>query len=274
MNDTKNCLQTDWMGSLSDTLFINQLSIPGTHDSGARYGIFAKCQNTTIQEQLEMGIRFFDIRLCHISNQLAIYHGPFFQRLYFADVLKTAQLFLIRHPSEVILFRITENEHKPKNNQQTFQETWNTCIQSVDSLIYKGQTEAIQLQDVKGKILLFGQHHSSLPFIYGENMLIQDNYHITLGKTQPISTKLANILSHLTLSIPDSSRVWKVNYCSGTGVPLFSPKKVANRVNPFVLQTLNDSKVHWSGIVLFDFPSQPLIDAVFLLNSQKKQKAE
>ncbi|MBN2843687.1 MAG: hypothetical protein JXM68_11380, partial [Sedimentisphaerales bacterium] len=50
----------NWMQDLKDTALLSQLSIPGTHDSGARFepiGGTAKCQNLTIAEQLAIGVR-------------------------------------------------------------------------------------------------------------------------------------------------------------------------------------------------------------------------
>src|SRR5687767_170537 len=67
-----------WMGALYDNVLVSQISIPGTHDSGARFEPFpgtAKCQNLTISQQLDAGIRFLDIRNRHIDNAFAIHHG-------------------------------------------------------------------------------------------------------------------------------------------------------------------------------------------------------
>ncbi|MBN2842929.1 MAG: hypothetical protein JXM68_07555, partial [Sedimentisphaerales bacterium] len=50
----------NWMAAQKDISLLSQLSIPGTHDSGARFepiGGTAKCQNLTIAEQLAIGVR-------------------------------------------------------------------------------------------------------------------------------------------------------------------------------------------------------------------------
>ena len=64
---------TDWMSAVNDSLKLSAISIPGTHDSGARYDPpllsgTAKCQDLTIREQLNAGTRFLDIRCRHIDN--------------------------------------------------------------------------------------------------------------------------------------------------------------------------------------------------------------
>ena len=70
--------RADWMASLDDATAINALTIPGTHDSGALHSIadaVGKCQTLNIAEQMEMGVRFLDIRLQITDNKLRIVHS-------------------------------------------------------------------------------------------------------------------------------------------------------------------------------------------------------
>ncbi|MFD5514128.1 phosphatidylinositol-specific phospholipase C domain-containing protein [Streptomyces sp. NPDC127051] len=71
------------------------MTIPGTHESCARYGGLAvACQALTLPEQFDKGVRFIDIR-CNLKNgEFHIYHGPFDQRITFASVLDQCQEFL------------------------------------------------------------------------------------------------------------------------------------------------------------------------------------
>ena len=46
-----------WMSYLDPTTLFSDLSVPGTHDSTARFNYFAQCQSMTIQDQLTAGIR-------------------------------------------------------------------------------------------------------------------------------------------------------------------------------------------------------------------------
>ena len=53
-----------WMKGLSDALPVCQMTIPAPHDSGALLGGEAlQTQDISIREQLEAGVRGFDIRL-------------------------------------------------------------------------------------------------------------------------------------------------------------------------------------------------------------------
>lgn len=96
-----------WMTDLSDDMNLYDLAIPGTHDSGTKYADMnsASCQNWTIEEQLNDGIRFFDVR---IDEHLKVNHGGISCHLDFTTVLQWCDNFLSKHPSETIIMRLKE----------------------------------------------------------------------------------------------------------------------------------------------------------------------
>ena len=52
-----------WMKRLPDNKKLSELSIPGTHDTCARFGgDFAQCQSLALRDQFSIGLRFLDIR--------------------------------------------------------------------------------------------------------------------------------------------------------------------------------------------------------------------
>lgn len=68
---------TNWMSKIDGTRLISDINIPGTHDSATRsveciQGLFdvvgkayAKCQDLSIREQLDAGIRYLDLRVSY-----------------------------------------------------------------------------------------------------------------------------------------------------------------------------------------------------------------
>lgn len=120
-----------WMGSVADNTNLAALSIPGTHDSGARtepVSGTAKCQNLSIREQLDAGTRFLDIRCRHIGDAFAIHHGSIYQNLNFTDVLTACYSFLAANPTETIVMCVKE-EYDPTNNTRTFEQTFDSYTQ-------------------------------------------------------------------------------------------------------------------------------------------------
>ena len=98
-----NC--SAWMKGLTDDVPVCRLTIPATHDSGALLGGEAlQTQDISIREQLEAGVRGFDIRLQACENgKLGVYHSVQFQETYWeTEVLPTFIDFLKRYPSEML----------------------------------------------------------------------------------------------------------------------------------------------------------------------------
>ena len=107
----------DWMASLSDERVLNEIAVPGTHDSATRYvqlAWFSKCQALGIREQLEAGFRYLDIRLGLAEGEgLQLMHGftrcktgpmPWSGTLMLDAVLDDCCAFLQAHPGETVLF--------------------------------------------------------------------------------------------------------------------------------------------------------------------------
>ena len=79
-----------WMYYVNDSTSLANLTIPGSHDSGALYEPVAGtaiCQNLSIREQLDIGVRYLDIRLRQYGNALVVHHGSVYQHQNFDDVL-------------------------------------------------------------------------------------------------------------------------------------------------------------------------------------------
>ena len=108
----------NWITPLDDDIYVSQLSIPGTHDAAtqnAGYLIPAgRCQDYTIEEQLAMGIRAFDLRPTTTGNRfsdetsdgnrnLPIYHGMTSCKTDMETVFSTFNTFLAKNPGEFII---------------------------------------------------------------------------------------------------------------------------------------------------------------------------
>ncbi|CCE31091.1 hypothetical protein E4U22_003240 [Claviceps purpurea] len=103
-----------WMQELRDEWPLTLLSIPGTHNSPTCHRALpsVRCQATTIEEQLENGVRFLDIRVSAKPDDdaLALVHGAFPISMsgtkYFGDMLEDVYRFLEENPSEAVLMSV------------------------------------------------------------------------------------------------------------------------------------------------------------------------
>ncbi len=107
-----------WMKELHDQTPISGLSIPGTHNSPTCHRALpsVRCQAVSPREQLENGIRFFDIRVKPDSptdvenDRLELVHSVFPISLtgpkYFRDLVNETLAFLDRNPSETVIISV------------------------------------------------------------------------------------------------------------------------------------------------------------------------
>lgn len=102
--------RTCWMQEVADDTPVTALSIPGTHDAGCISGVLSlgQTQSLGIDDQLDAGIRFLDIRLAHYQDDLFVHHDVVFTDKSYTDVLITCSKFLHKYPSETILMSIME----------------------------------------------------------------------------------------------------------------------------------------------------------------------
>jgi hypothetical protein len=115
----------NWMSRIDDSKKLILMNIPGTHDSAAycmnRISFkCAKTQDLTIKEQLEIGIRDFDIRIFQAHEDTSqdediicchgicdCYVSPNFcdnRKLTYKSVLLDVKNFLEKNPTEAVLF--------------------------------------------------------------------------------------------------------------------------------------------------------------------------
>lgn len=71
------------------------------------YRGWSQCQTRTVAEQLNDGIRAFDLRLARAKNgEILCCHGLYGESL--ADILKAVQVFSKRHPKEIIVLDLAK----------------------------------------------------------------------------------------------------------------------------------------------------------------------
>ncbi|EEP80512.1 conserved hypothetical protein [Uncinocarpus reesii 1704] len=107
-----------WMRELNNDTLLSALSIPGTHNSPTCHLAppSVRCQAASPREQLENGVRFFDIRVQPqfpndpSKDSLVLVHSAFPISLtgnkYFRDLVQEIEAFLERNPSETLIMSV------------------------------------------------------------------------------------------------------------------------------------------------------------------------
>ena len=274
---------SDWMSKLEDTVYLSELTIPGTHDSGALHETFpdtAKCQRLTIPEQLNCGTRFLDIRCRRIDNVFKIYHGSAFQYLDFQDVVDYCRQFLKAHPFETIIMLVKE-ESSPKNSIVEFEEIFHQYI-SKNIELWHLDDKLPKLGDVRGKIVLirrFSVNKEPLG-IHAKNwkdnttcqidstitIKLQDKYHTKTGRQK--WQQFNNLLTEA--AIDSSTTTLYLNYTSGYksgtfNIPRISP--ISDYMNPLVDDFFAKTKGRF-GVIVMDFATPEINSKIIAANSR------
>jgi hypothetical protein len=146
LSSSSNINPQDWLAEVNPSLPLKQLALAGTHDSGTatisaaspltndapsaiaklyqRGGEVArriiagwgKSQELNTTQQLQQGIRYFDLRLCGSSaiSSITTCHGVAGEKL--SEVIRQVQVFNQAHPQEIIFLDF--NHWYPKNTSE------------------------------------------------------------------------------------------------------------------------------------------------------------
>ncbi|MGW4686802.1 phosphatidylinositol-specific phospholipase C [Streptomyces sp. NPDC004244] len=241
----------DWMAGLADSTALQRMTIPGTHDSGARQGgLYVACQNTSIAEQLDSGIRFLDVRCRVTGGSFAIHHGSFYQGLMFGDVLVACRDFLAAHPRETVLMRVRQ-EYSTEGDavfRAVFDDYldrrgWRPLFRIADTLPTLGRA--------RGAVVLLADNGGLPGLRYGDGGVfdVQDDWN-----AEPFA-KRGLIENHFRKAVQQPGRLF-VNHTSTSAY--LPPRWNSDRLNPQVHAFVDGAELAGRtglGIVPMDFPN-------------------
>ena len=274
----------DWMGRLDDSRAIAELSIPGTHDSGALhepYPGLAQCQKLTIAEQLAAGVRYFDVRCRHVGDQFLIYHGAIDQEQTFDDVLAAMYQFLDDHPGETLLVSVKE-EAVASNVDRSFEATFDAYVAQAAPRWDLAPTLP-RLGDARGKLVLVRRFPATAVPLgidatqWADNatfsisdadaqLHIEDNYMVTTD-----DMKWSDITALLADAAAGDPATWDLAYTSGyqtiSGLPNIT--SVSDDINQRLDTLLADrANAHAHlGTLVMDFATAKRAAAIIAKNA-------
>ena len=264
-----------WMADLEDERAINELSIPGTHDSGATHSIAdvaGKCQSLSIEDQLYIGVRFLDIRLQLVGDELMVVHSFVDQRTEFEDVIEDIVEFIEDNPTEFLFISIKEDAD-PKRPKGDF-----TAILEDELREYERISESTTLPktvgEARGKIYVISRYadatmgipaysgwQDSTSFELGE-LYVQDNYHVDSAEE-----KLSDI--EAAMAMADKCTYGLVlNFTScylASGFPPSYAATPAKTINPWILERLF-IEARPQGVLVCDFITSEMSKAIWEVN--------
>ncbi|MCW7548055.1 phosphatidylinositol-specific phospholipase C [Photorhabdus sp. APURE] len=218
-----------WMGRLhDDNRLLSHITIPGTHESCAHRNIsgMVQCQDLSISDQLQLGIRYLDIR-CHAETNnrgfiidgyegrwiFDIHHGIINEYIIFDKVINDCENFLKANPLETILMSIKQEQSKEPD------ELFNAIFKRYKdkySPLFHDDCQIPKLGDVRGKIVIISRN-KGLPGIAWTSMDIEDHYD-NPGKKE----KYHLVVNHLEKALKDSGDTLYLTNTSAYSGPDFT----------------------------------------------------
>ena len=258
-----------WMAGLDDNTSLREVNMPGSHDTMALYSIgdlAGQCQTLGLEDQLNIGIRFLDIRLQEVNNELKAVHGFIDQRASFESIVITVESFLKNNSGEFIIMSIKEEEKSSKSTM-SFEECLKQYIKSDKWLTSTSIPN--KLGDVRGKIAILSRYSGStigIPaydgwtdnsaFTLPNNIRVQDHY-----KLKNTETKKEEIKSCFNDTADYSLKInFLSGYLEGGFPPSYAPS-VANDINQWINNEIKN--ISKRGIVLYDFVTSSLMKGWF-----------
>jgi 1-phosphatidylinositol phosphodiesterase len=235
--------KAQWMKYVPDTIRLNELAIPGTHDtmtynkSGFISDDWVKTQTKSLTTQLNAGVRMLDIRARHYKNGFPIHHGSVYLNVNFDSVLYDVTTFLRNNPSETVVIRLMQ-EHTGTGNTRTYADTFRSYMNQYypnTTTTYfnymwrpRGQTNPY-LSSMRGKIVFMLHRGADVYSNFSESdiasygleynnptlMSIQDNYNL-LAPSELYDKKWVPIKDQLYASSVGKGTKIFINYLSGS----------------------------------------------------------
>ena len=275
---------SSWMAKLSDSTKISALSLPGSHDSGATHSIAdfsGKCQDYGIKPQLQMGVRFFDIRLKNSGGNLRIMHGFIDQKLSYDTFLDEVNAFINTHEKETIFLSIKNEATDSGTSEEFASAVLSTSKAHLGEKWAAPRTMPTTIGEVRGKVVLLSRFqadygvdcYSGWPgearkegFDIDNGIHVQDYY--ALPDCEAKKASVLECLSYANQNATTGASPFVLNFFSGyleNAFPMSYSVPVAKQMNPFALEQIKNYST--TGVCIFDFVNEKLCEAVIGRNA-------
>ncbi len=269
-------ISSEWMKYVEDNTKLTELSIPGSHDSGARHSIAdvaGKCQDMPIANQLASGVRFLDIRLKLTNNKLVVVHDFVDQDLSFDDVITDLISFIQKYDSETVLISIKEDA-SAANSTISFDSALVQQLSKYKEMFSFVDKLPATLGEARGNIYIISRYSGAsigIPAYKGwkdsttfvlNDFYIQDNYCVS-----DVSDKIEDIKQTFAYSSSKPEQL-TLNFTScylDHGFPPLYAGTTAKEINTWLLEYLEEFEGS-CGIVISDYVTSELMEKIYERN--------
>ncbi|XP_020562935.2 uncharacterized protein LOC110015950 [Oryzias latipes] len=248
---------TDWMASIPDETPISAVPIPGTHESLTFSKLkFAGNQVWTLEQQLRVGIRYFDIHAgmwLASENEISIRDDKWMidQKINLQTVIEQIRSFLRSHKKEAVVLKLTLHGRQQDKVAALIKKLFG----KFENVLWR-EKGIPTMEKVRGKIVLLDSGKLHFGIQNKDSKFFQSN-------------KLVNVEGKI--------ESMKLDFCDRNIVVTENPttrpqdtKEAAKKINQHLSEFLQRHKISSSnqgclGIISMDFPSPELIEKIIHL---------
>ena len=302
----------EWMAGIPDEALLSSINIPATHDTGTAGVVedlipsvsITSCQNLYYDEQLNMGVRSFDIRANATKDDASaadvkiVHGGELWQcqekngsDLTLQSILNTSLGFLEKHKSETVILTVKPDAGSTIGLEHAVAE----FIEKNKNKVYSGG-DIPSMKEARGKIIflrrfnLTKNYDSSVERAMGFNLTnwddikykdykyayklyddgknhvyIQDAYNTYGSEKWPYILETMKQTTGQDTSHPIEYNSWVFNYTScSQGAPL----GLTQEINPRLFKD-EDNCIdnRFLGTVMLNFIDEPMSRLIYETNS-------
>ncbi|MEQ9308673.1 MAG: hypothetical protein RLN90_04410 [Balneolaceae bacterium] len=261
----KNILP-NWMSKLKSSTpnfaskKISEVFWPGTHDSSC-YDMslltpipiaFTQTQFLSFLEQLNCGVRYFDLRLSWISEKsFRFYHGPANTNVYLDDLLKALETFYskVENDKEIVILDFT-HFYSTFDSDKKYQDFINVILNSsIKSKLVEMGTSSVTLSSIwsKNTNIIASVKYESFSSLLTQNRIWDGSYLFANGWSGtafwPNTSVLFKMISFLTNILNQSylGRLWVLQNILTPDTSIAGAKSIyllSKEANPSLFENL------------------------------------
>ncbi|KAL5611648.1 hypothetical protein BROUX41_000770 [Berkeleyomyces rouxiae] len=286
--DLAKASNTNWMGKISSDISVSAISIPGTHASmTVTLGnhLDDQCQNTNLEQQLDGGIRYLDLKARRHGDRLHIFNGGRSTAYDLGDVFETSIKFLEQHETEFIIMCLTKDSWRDGSHvfetlvQDSYVNAETDLGKKIRKRLYIPKNPKDfsypTLGEIRGKLLIIQDFTTETPGRFGipfkSDKLVVSNWK-TASKFVGMSAKWGTVESSIKKANDNSKNNLHITYTSvSRGIAPFraaaGPKTEDKGLNDRLADYITAGNVARTGVVVMDFPGKKLVDMIIERNS-------
>ncbi len=248
--DIKDYKNTSWLGYIKDDALVSNIALPGSHDAGSyNMSYLGRTQGYSIQTQLDMGTRYFDLRVNKTDKGYFMFHGPF-NGENFVDVLSALTNFITANRSETL---ILDFQHFNGDSEQDVLNMVKEAL-VVTNLVVRNTSDKSDLEFIS--TLTLGEARGKCVILFGGNEDIVDEYDYIFGRNNDECTKTGKAL----------------NSCYISEYNKMNSKKYITTALPFYYQNIKDKIENEGHKGLFILQGQ-LTDGALIFGPYSKERS-